>query len=224
MFVDELQEIAASKGAYGDPDTLLKYMRETIHESPRITSLFAGSMEHMMRELFTSRRRAFYGFGGFQNLTPISPLEWSEGLTARFAEDGCTIEGEALERIIELGAGHPRAVMLIAQQTHSTAIELDARHIDLTLAQRGWRGAMEAERARHVDTVETIRRMGAAAVMVATRLANGISPYRKVESQTASRMLKRMERAGIVNRSADPPRWTIDDPLLVSYIREEVAA
>jgi uncharacterized protein len=224
MFVDELQEIAASKGAYGEPDTLLKYMRETIHESSRVTSLFAGSMEHMMRELFTSRRRAFYGFGGFQNLTPITPREWSEGLEARFAEDDCTVEDEALERIIELGAGHPRAVMLIAQQTHSTAIELDVRHIDLTLAQRGWRGAMEAERARHVDAVETIRRMGASAVMVATRLANGISPFRKVESQTASRALKRLERAGIVNRSAEPPRWTIDDPLLVSYIREEITA
>jgi hypothetical protein len=223
MFIDELQELATSSGSYGDPDALMKYMRETIYESRGVTSLFAGSMERMMRELFTSRRRAFYGFGGFHDLTPISPQEWKAGLTDRFAEDGCTVDDEALERVIELGDRHPRTVMLIAQQTHSAAIELDERHIDLTLAQRGWRGAMEAERARHVDAVETIRRMGAAAITVVAQLANGIPPYRDHDPQTVRRMLTRLERAGIVNRP-DPRRWIIDDPLLTSYIREEIAA
>jgi AAA+ ATPase superfamily predicted ATPase len=223
MFIDELQELATSRGAYGDPDALMKYMRETIYESSGVTSLFAGSMERMMRELFTSRRRAFYGFGGFHDLTPIAPQEWKTGLKSRFAEDNCTIDANALERIIELGDSHPRTVMLIAQQTHSAAIELDAQHIDMTLAQRGWRGAMEAERARHDDAVEAIRAMGAAAITVVARLASGISPYRDLDSQTASRMLKRLERAGIINRGG-PRDWRFDDPLLVSYIREEIAA
>jgi uncharacterized protein len=223
LFIDELQELATSSGAYGDPDALMKYMRETIYESRGVTSLFAGSVERMMRELFTSRRRAFYGFGGFYDLTPISPQEWKAGLADRFSEDGCTIDGEALERIIELGDSHPRTVMLIAQQTHSAAVELDTHHVDLTLAQRGWRGAMEAERARHVDAVETVRRMGTAAITVVAALANGTPPYRDLDSQIARRMLVRLERAGIVNRP-DPRRWTIDDPLLASYIREEISA
>ncbi len=222
MFIDELQELATSRGAYGDPDALMKYMRETIYESSGVTSLFAGSMERMMRELFTSRRRAFYGFGGFHDLTPIAPQEWKRGLRSRFAEDNCTIDDDALERIIELGDSHPRTVMLIAQQTHSAAIEFDAQHIDMTLAQRGWRGAMEAERARHDDAVEAIRAMGAVAITVVARLAGGISPYRDLDSQTASRMLKRLERTGIINRGG-PGDWRFDDPLLVSYIREEIA-
>jgi hypothetical protein len=222
MFIDELQELATSRGAYGDPDALMKYMRETIYESTAVTSLFAGSMERMMRELFTSRRRAFYGFGGFHDLTPISLQEWKAGLADRFAEDDGTIEDEALERIVELGDSHPRTVMLVAQQTHSAAIESDTRHIDLTLAQRGWRGAMEAERARHVDAVEAIRGMGASAITIVARLASGSPPYRDLDPQTASRMLKRLERAGIVNRSG-PRRWAIDDPLLRSYIREEIS-
>jgi hypothetical protein len=222
MFIDELQELATSSGAYGDPDALMKYMRETIYESRGLTSLFAGSVERMMRELFTGRRRAFYGFGGFYDLTPISTQEWKAGLADRFGEDDCTFDEEALERIIELGERHPRSVMLIAQQTHSAAIELDTHHVDLTLVQRGWRGAMEAERARHVDAVESVRRMGAAAITVVAALANGIPPYRDLDSQIARRTLARLERASIVNRS-DPRGWSIDDPLLASYIREEIS-
>ncbi len=62
--------------------------------------------------------------------------EWREGLEGRFAEDGCSVAAEALERIIELGEPHPRTTMLIAQQTHLASIEADTHEIDL-----GWRSA-----------------------------------------------------------------------------------
>ena len=79
VFIDELQEIADGGGDYGDPDGLMRFMRETLHNSERVTALFAGSVEHMMRSLFTSRQRAFYGFGGFMELTPILAGEWRDG-------------------------------------------------------------------------------------------------------------------------------------------------
>jgi hypothetical protein len=225
LFVDELQEIADDDG-YGDPDALMKYMRETLHDSDRVTALFAGSVEHMMRELFTSRHRAFYGFGGFMELTPIAPAEWQEGLAERFAEDGCQVDAQAIERIVELGGLHPRAIMLIAQQTHMVALEAGSRTVDLGLVLSGWRSALQAERARHVDAVETIRRTGRSgptALRVVGNLAHGRAPYRGLESKAAARALRRLQRTSIVHRTVQGGAWELDDPLLAAYIREEIA-
>lgn len=225
LFVDELQEIA-DNGSYGDADALMKYMRETLHDSDRVTALFAGSVEHLMRELFTSRNRAFYGFGGFMELTPIAASEWRVGLADRFAQDGCKVDEQAIERIVELGGMHPRAIMLISQQTHLAAVEAGLRRIDIGLVLSGWRGALQAERARHVDAVETIRRMGRSgpvALRVVGNLAHGRAPYHGLESQAASRALRRLQRASIVYRAASARTWQLDDPLLAAYIREEIA-
>jgi hypothetical protein len=47
--------------------------------------------------------------------------------------------------------------MLTAQQAHLASIEADTHTIDLGLALSGWQGALQAERARHVDAVDAIR-------------------------------------------------------------------
>ena len=224
LFVDELQEIVDA-GGYGDPDSLMSFMRETLHSSDRVTALFAGSLEHMMRELFTNRRRAFYGFGGFFELTPILAGEWHDGLMERFRQDNCRAKPDALDRIVELGGLHPRSIMLIAQQTHQASIEAQTREVDLGLALTGWRNALEAERARHIDTVEEIRRMGrsGAALRVVANLANGRAPYNNIESQAASRALTHLQRASIVHRSPGTSSWALDDPLFATYFREQIA-
>jgi hypothetical protein len=46
-----------------------------LHDSPRVTCLFAGSVEHLMRDMFSNERRALYQFGGFHELSPISEVE-----------------------------------------------------------------------------------------------------------------------------------------------------
>lgn len=223
LFVDELQEIAG--GGYGDPDGLMRFMREALHRSDLVTALFAGSLEHMMRELFTNRHRPFYGFGGFMELTPIAASEWLEGLERRFAEDERVVARDALERIVELGQLHPRTTMLIAQQTHLASIEADTRSIDLGLVLSGWRRALWTERARHVDAVEAIRQMGrsgATALRIVVNLANERPPYRGLESQAVSRALGHLQRASIVHRSSLTAKWELDDPLLAAYLREEL--
>ena len=104
----------------------------------RVTCLFAGSVEHLMRDLFTPRQRAFYQFGGFHALAPIDVEDWRVGLVDRFAEDGCTVTPDALARLIELGEGHPRATMLVAQQTHDAAIADGTHVVDSGWWPSGW--------------------------------------------------------------------------------------
>ena len=90
-----------------------------------------------MRDLFTPSHRALHQFGGFHDLRPIDARHGCTGLAERFAADECAVEPDALGRIVEYGEGHPRTTMLIAQKSHLTTIELDAREIDLTIVEQG---------------------------------------------------------------------------------------
>ncbi len=58
VFFDEFQEITAPRRPFGDPDRLTKRMRAIFQRSPDVSFLFAGSMEHLMRDLFVPTERA----------------------------------------------------------------------------------------------------------------------------------------------------------------------
>jgi hypothetical protein len=216
LFIDELQE--STDGDYGDGHRILKELREILASSPNVTCLFAGSIEHLMRDLFTNRQRAPYGFGGFHDLTPITKREWQAGLAARFAEDNIRVDPDALERVVEAGQGHPRCTMLIAQQAHVAIVDQGSHHLDLAAAERGYRGALAAERARHADGLLDVRRLGPGALRVLTNLAHRTPPYRDLEAKSARRALDALATAGVVNRGTARGDWTITDPLFVDYL------
>jgi hypothetical protein len=214
LFVDELQEL--STGAYGDPDRVMQRLRSALHDSPRVTCLFAGSVEHLMRDMFGNQHRALYQFGGFHKLSPIAPDEWYAGLAERFAQDGCTVDNEASERIVAAGEGHPRSTMLIAQQAHRVSVEDGVRHIDATLAERGYRGALADDAGRHDDLIDRVRSLGNAALAVSVRLAHRESPYTRLESKAANRALHALADASIVVRPAGRGSWALADPLFAA--------
>jgi DNA-binding transcriptional ArsR family regulator len=60
VFFDEFQEIASPQQPYGDPDRLTKRMRAIFQRSTGVSYLFAGSLEHLMRDLFTPSQRALH--------------------------------------------------------------------------------------------------------------------------------------------------------------------
>lgn len=222
LFIDELQQLTS--GAYGDPDQVTQQLREALHDSPRVTCLFAGSVEHLMRDMFSNERRALYQFGGFHELSPIAEDEWREGLRARFEQDECEVDEEALELIVAAGEEHPRSTMLIAQQTHHASVEEGTHHIDGTLAERGYRGALAADAGRHADLMDRIRTMGRTAVEVSVRLAHDRSPYEDLEKKAANRALNALADASIVIRPGGRGSWTLADPLFAAYVRREIHA
>ena len=115
-------------------------------------------------------------------------------LCERFVQDNCTVDEEALDRIVASGEGHPRSTMLIAQQAHHASVEEGARHIDGTLAERGYRGALAADTGRHSDLMGRIRAMGSPAV------------------------------ASIVIRPGGRGSWRLGHPLFSAYVRREIRA
>jgi hypothetical protein len=217
LFLDEFQEVAAARRPYGDPDAVTNRMRAVFQRSTAVSYLFAGSIEHVVRDLFAPSRRAFSGFGSFYALRPISAEEWRRGLAERFAADDCTIAEPALDRIVELGGGHPRATMRIAQQAHLVSIELDVREIDLDLVQVGFERALEGDRPTMEQVVERVRLLHKHGLSVARAVAAGESPPKRLHPGVRDRVLKLLRDAGILEHEARG-RWRVIDPLLRHYL------
>ena len=218
LFFDEFQEVASERRPYGDPDAITKRMRAAFQRSSSVSYLFAGSLEHVMRDLFAPSRRAFSGFGGFHILRPIDADHWARGLAERFATDDCTVERAALDQIINLGGQHPRATMRIAQQAHLVSVQLELREIDLDIVELGYNAALASDVPSMEQTVEHIRRLHKSALQVVRALAREEAISRRLSPAIRDRVLKLLLRAGIVEHVARGD-WRIVDPLLQAYLR-----
>jgi uncharacterized protein len=217
LFLDEFQDIAVPSHRFGDPDVLTKQLRSQLQRSPLVGVLFAGSMEHLMRDLFGPTRRALSQFGNFHELTPILPSEWEAGIAARYRELDMRAAGGTIGEIVALGEGHPRTTMLIARETLTVALaRREGRRIELGDVRGGHELAMQADRLRHEEIVERLRST-AHAYPIALRVARGQRPYSGTPSSSARRALSTMERAGIAERHGRGD-WVIPEPLLRSYL------
>jgi uncharacterized protein len=217
LFFDEFQELASARRPYGDPDAVTNRMRAVFQRTEAVSYLFAGSIEHVMRDLFAPSRRAFSGFGSFYTLRPIDPEDWRAGLADRFAADGCEVAVAALERIVTLGGGHPRATMRIAQQAHLVSLELDTREIDLDLVQLGFERAIEGDRPTMEQIVERIRLLHKQGLLVARTVAAGQPLPRRIQPGARDRVLKLLRDAGILEHESRG-QWRVIDPLLRHYL------
>jgi uncharacterized protein len=218
LFFDEFQELASERRPYGDPDQVTKRMRAVFQRSTSVSYLFAGSLEHVMRDLFAPQQRAFSGFGSFHALRPIPAGDWLEGLAERFAADDGTVTAAALNRIVELGAGHPRATMRIAQQTHLVSVQLDRRDIDLDLVELGYQAALRGDLPTMEQAVEQIRRLHKNALQVVREIAAGRTVPKRLAPAIRDRVLKLLLQAGILEHVARGD-WRIVNPLLKEYLR-----
>lgn len=217
VFFDEFQEIASPQSPYGEPDRLTKRMRAIFQRSGGVSYLFAGSLEHLMRDLFTPTHRALHQFGGFHELRQISTDDWAAGLRERFSADDCTIEQSALDRLIEYGELHPRSTMLIAQKTHLTTVELEMRAVDLSVVEQGYLAALRSDRVGHEQTLERIRGLHKLGLVVAERLARGEPPYRQLPRGAVRRALESLRDAAIIE-SGGRGVWRFTNPLFRRYL------
>lgn len=217
LFIDEFQEFAAHHEPFGGVDEVTQMLASILKESPHVTCLFAGSVEHLLRDLFAEEHRAFYRFGEMVSLSPITEEEWRAGLTERFAQDGCTVTDESVRRMIEASEGHPRTTMLVAQQAHVASIAEDTREIDLSLVEVGWAEARRSDRVLNQLAVDHIKDLSTGAFVAAIEIARASSPYEALHSQEARRAIDALVRAGIVEETGRG-KWRIDDPTLRDYL------
>lgn len=222
LFLDELQELAAPAAPFGDPTRLQARMRAVFQRSNRVSLLFAGSLEHAMRQVFEPDA-PLGGFGGSYALSEISRQEWEAGLTDRFQRASIGVADALVGRIAELGDGHPRATMLIAAEAYAAARESGAEELDATLVALAWTRACshDAERCRLV--VERMRRLPLAkgtdlTLRIARRIASDQPPYAvDAHAEQVRRALDALGDLGAVERMARGD-WRVPDPILRAHL------
>lgn len=226
LYLDEFQEVETIGESYakGWGMTLKRKMRAEFQRDPDVSFLFSGSYEHMMARIFGHRDEPFFQFGSFRRLSEITPGEWADGLAARFDADGTQITPQALGRIVELGRGHPRATMLVAQQAYLASVLAETRTVSADLVAVAYRETMRSELLNHEAIVELIRHLSSPAVnrlalKVITAIAAGQRPYHGHKSTPpVARAIRALVDAGLIER-AGSQRWRVVDPLLGDYLR-----
>jgi uncharacterized protein len=218
IFFDEFQEVVGADKRFGDPDQVTRLMRAVLQRSRNVSVLFAGSIEHLMRDLFAPSDRALSQFGAFHELQPITAAEWRAGIHARLADDATTITEDALDRAVELGEGHPRATMLLIQQAHAGSVEELHREVDHALVVQALERAMRQERLRHDQQLELIRTLGRHTERMAIRVAAGGELYTNLKPQQASRGLAALHDRGLIAHGGRQGQWNVIDPLLRRYL------
>lgn len=223
VFFDEFQQVRTLEGDKGG--ALQKLMRTIFQRSNKVSYLFAGSIENMVRDIFSAEEPLGH-FGGFYELSPISTAEWATGLRSRFDRDGCSITDDALDRLVNLGELHPRVTMLIAQRTHMAAVNEGRFDIDGGLVNVGFAEARRQERGRHQSLVDRIRsfggkRLGPMALKIVKGLAKGEAPYAgrvSAEKPPIGRALNRLHDAGFIE--SEGRAWKVRDPLFRLYLAD----
>jgi hypothetical protein len=221
LFIDEFQEIAASRHLYGDPGEVTNLMQAVLQSSPSVTCVFAGSVEHMMKGLLAAQHRAYYQWGAWFTLAPIPAPVWRAGIDQRFRDAGVDVSSSsAVDHLVAHGDGHPRTTVLLAQHAYVFAVTSPTRCLDdlrpviaLDLAMKAESGALEV-------TVAQIRDLGRYALDIAFHIASGDPPYKAAEPWAVQRSIEALKQKGIVERRGSVGRggWTITDPLLRRYL------
>jgi hypothetical protein len=185
--------------------------------------VFAGSHPGMMRELFASRRRAFFAQAKPVELSPLPPDDLADYCADRFASQGRDI-GEALGSLLDTAQGHPQRAMLLAHHlfTHTPHKS--------TADSETWASAL-TEACREVDP--EIQTSWAALSTTAQRMlaviADGTIPLngRQAEERYGLRksganrktLQQLADDAHIAPHAGAATRWRVVDPLLALWLR-----
>lgn len=174
---DEFQAVLAARP---DCDEVIRSVIQ--HHGDAASYIFAGSEVGMMRELFASRRRAFYRQAAHVDLRPLEPDDVADYVVSRFERTGRSVSPDALSALLELCQGHPRASMLMAHGlwAHSSprseadltafdAAEKEALDTAATDLRALWRGLSRTEQG------------------LVTALARGEAPFSRTRSDAGNR-------------------------------------
>lgn len=118
VVLDEFQDLLTIS-----PD-LDSIVRSRIQHHGKFASyVFAGSQVTMMEELFTNRKRAFYGQAMPVALRPLSDEALGDYIAERFESTERELEPDALRALLDVVSGHPQRGMLAAHELWNDATD-----------------------------------------------------------------------------------------------------
>lgn len=217
VIFDEFQDILAAKeGA----DALIR--AEIQHHGDAASYVFAGSHVGMMRELFSNRRRAFYGQAGPIDLPPLRPDDVADYLALRFEASGRQL-GSALGPLLDTARGHPQRTMLLAHSLWELTPSRGEADKETWLAayDQVMRDVRDELRAVWSATPTSQRRVLAAVAEDSEGVYAAGRRHGGSRGGTVARAVEALiERGEIVEDPTAATKLRIVDPLLAAWVNE----
>jgi hypothetical protein len=211
-------------------DTLTAYSRidavirsEIENHGDAASYVFTGSHVGMMRELFTSKRRAFYAQARAIDLGPLAADDVAEFIDSRFRSTGKGV-GAALEPLLMFTEGHAQRAMLLAHFVWE-ATPARGEASELTWAEALSR-VMAVEAADELRAAWSSMNAGERRALLA--IATGQAPYaRSTQRMVGGSRGGGMEHAiasllgggELVEDPSSPTGYRVVDPLLAHWVR-----
>ena len=115
------KELVFAMDEFGDlknwDGRLMKKLRAKFQRQKNVTYIFSGSQESVMKDLFTNKAFAFYGFGKIVEMGPLPPEDLREYLSVKLKKAGFKMGREVLRHLCQLSGNHPHYTKIVAQAT-----------------------------------------------------------------------------------------------------------
>ena len=119
---DEFQEIANLNG-----EVIEKGMRACFQHHDHVSYLFAGSRRHIISDMVSNKRRAFYNMGKVMPLGKIPVEEFKSFLEDKFSRTGFSLENGVLDEILDVTENYPYNVQFLCHELWNNC--LDSRRV-----------------------------------------------------------------------------------------------
>jgi len=214
---DEFQDVLRART---EIDAVIRSVIQ--HHGDAVSYVFSGSQPGMMRELFSNRRRAFFGQAGLVMLDVLAADDLAPYVAERF-KAGNRDPGEALEPLLDLAAGHPQRAMMLAH--HVFARTGPGEHADTDT----WSEALDVVGAELQGEFEaTWAGLSVREQRLVTAIADNRSPLFSRDSQATYGIpktgsfrsaIEALRDSGETVPAETPTKWRLVDPLLALWVR-----
>lgn len=201
MAFDEFQEIGNLNG-----EALEKLMRSKFQHHKNVVYIFTGSRRHLLNEIFSEKRRAFYRFARPMELGPISNDEFSQYISTKFEKSGGRISKVAIDRVLSITGGHPSFTQQLCYELWFMSKKVD----DESPVEEAVRSIITHEKRHYIKIWENVtllqRRLleGLAKEEIGPYSQEFISKYGLRSPANVRRGLELLEKRGLVEDGKIP--------------------
>ncbi len=212
VLFDEFQDMSIVAG-----ENIFKRMRAAFQHQDRVSYLFLGSKESMMKTLFSSQREAFYRFAVPLPVPPVPQDSWLPYIKSKFAGRQVEADTSVVRELLELTGGHPYDTMLLCNEAYQLAALGGHNALTLPVLQHAYD---QAQTILKPAFTEILTEIGRSAQMrdVLCKLATDQPPYKgKPQSNAVTRSINKLEEKGIIER-VTRARYRFMEPMFKDFI------
>ena len=114
---DEFQEVTKLNG-----ENFEKLLRSCIQHHDNVSYMFFGSKTHLLKDMFSSKNRAFYNAASVMSINKIVENKSIDFLETRFHSSGIVISKKVLKYILTVTDNIPYYIQFIAHEVWQSAI------------------------------------------------------------------------------------------------------